>query len=69
MQNKIILASISLFFLGFVSTAQTPTPPPPVPSGPPPPVGFPIDSSIFILIVAALVYGIYKTYKLSNKTT
>ncbi|RED46293.1 hypothetical protein DFQ10_10161 [Winogradskyella eximia] len=64
MQNKYILASILVFLVGFVSMAQNGTPPPPLP---PPPPGLPIDGGIIALFVVALVYGIYKMYKLSIK--
>ena len=37
-------------------------PPPPPPPGPVP-VGLPIDSGIVFLIVAALIYGVYKVIK------
>ncbi|EDP72769.1 hypothetical protein FBALC1_16747 [Flavobacteriales bacterium ALC-1] len=57
-------ASILLFFVGFISTAQDGNIPPP-PSGPDPP-GAPIDGGIIILFLVALIYGIYKTYKNSK---
>jgi len=46
--------------------AQGGTPPPPMP---PPPPGLPIDGAIVALFVIALVYGVYKTCKLSSKKT
>lgn len=66
MQNKNMLASILIFFVGFASMAQGGTPPPPMP---PPPPGLPIDGGIVALFVIALAYGVYKTYKLSFKRT
>lgn len=47
-----------------MSAAQTGTPPPPMP---PPPPGLPIDSSIIVLFILALVYGIYKVQNLSKQ--
>ena len=64
MQNKNILASIALFFVGFASMAQGGTPPPPMPPLPP---GLPIDGGIIALFVLALGFGVYKTYKLSKR--
>lgn len=65
MQNKYIIASFLVFIVGFASMAQgSGTPPPP---GPPPPPGLPIDDSIIVLFVIALVYGMYKTYRLASK--
>ena len=66
MHKKNMLASIALFFIGFISMAQDVMPPPP---GPPPPPGLPIDSGIVILFLAALVYGIYKVTKISKRLT
>lgn len=42
----------------------------PPPPGAPPPPGMPIDSTIFILLIVAIVYGVYKIYdlKLNKKT-
>lgn len=68
MQNKNLLASILFFISGLVSVAQgdgtppLPRPPPPVPPG------LPIDSGIIALFVVALIFGIYKAYKLSKET-
>tara|TARA_R110002049_G_scaffold136075_2_gene295760 strand:- start:187 stop:375 length:189 start_codon:yes stop_codon:yes gene_type:complete len=61
-----MLASISIFLVGFTSMAQGDTPPPPMP---PPPPGLPIDGGIIALFIVALGYGVYKTYKLSSKRT
>lgn len=66
MQNRNMLASILVFFVGFLAMAQGGgTPPPPMP---PPPPGLPVDGGIVILFAIALAYGIYKTYKFSKKT-
>jgi hypothetical protein len=59
-----MLALIFFSFIGFMSAAQTGTPPPPMP---PPPPGLPIDSSIIVLFILALVYGIYKVQNLSKQ--
>ena len=66
MQIKNMLASVSLFFLGFASLAQGSNPPPPAP---PPPPGLPIDGGIIALFIIALVYGAYMAYKLSKRAT
>lgn len=66
MQNKNMLASILFLFAGFVSVAQGATPPPPMP---PPPPGLPIDSGIVVLFLVALSFGVYKTFKTSQKAT
>ena len=64
MQNKNMLASILVCFIGFVSMAQGAEPPPP---GPPFPPGVPIDGGAVALFIVAIAYGAYKTYKLSTK--
>lgn len=43
--------------------AQGGTPPPPTP---PPPPGLPVDGGIVALFCVALVFGVYKTIKISN---
>ena len=64
-QNKKLLASILFVLISFVCTAQGTgvTPPPPMP---PPPPGLPIDTSIYILFVLGLVYGIYRKIRLAK---
>ncbi len=54
--------------LSLTVLAQRATPPPPVPKmgpgGPPPPVGdVPLDGSIWLLIIAALVMGAVIVYR------
>jgi len=51
--------------------AGNPAPPAPNPFGrkkPPPPPGLPIDENIFILIIIALLFGIYIIYSHRLKT-
>lgn len=59
-QNKKILASILFVLISFVCSAQGVEPPPP---SPPPPPGLPIDGSLPILIILALVFGVYRKAK------
>jgi hypothetical protein len=46
-------------------------PPEPLPTdngpGPPPPVGLPIDQGLFVLLLIALLYGIYVIYRFRSK--
>ncbi len=51
-----------LFMFFNLILAQAQTPPPPPPPLPPPP-GLPVDNGIVFLIVAALIYGVYKVIK------
>lgn len=51
-----------LFMFFNLILAQAETPPPPPPPLPPPP-GLPVDNGIVFLIVAALIYGVYKVIK------
>ncbi len=51
-----------LFMFFNLILAQAQTPPPPPPPLPPPP-GLPVDNGIMFLIVAALIYGVYKVIK------
>ncbi len=66
MHYRYLLVSILFSFIGFISVAQTDRPPTPG-RGPTPP-GLPIDNGIIVLFLLALVYGIYKMYKLSKQT-
>ena len=67
--NKKILASILFFLVGFVSlAAQDQEPPRPSPMGSPEPPGLPIDNGLIFLFVAAIIFGIYMTLKLSKKS-
>ncbi|WP_290698312.1 PID-CTERM protein-sorting domain-containing protein [Lacinutrix sp.] len=63
-QNKKIIASILFVLISFVCSAQMPPPPQP----PPGPVGLPIDSGILLLLVAGVLYGIFKMYSIRKKT-
>lgn len=63
MLTKNMLASILFFFISFIAMAQGGTPPPPTP---PPPPGLPVDGGIVALFCVALVFGVYKTIKISN---
>ncbi len=63
-QNKNFLASILFVLISFVCEAQIDgTPPPPMP---PPPPGLPIDDYVYILVIVAIVYGIYRKIKFSK---
>lgn len=59
--SKFIYLGFVLIFCSVRSWALAPSPPEP-PQGTPPP-GVPIDSSIVILIIAAIVYALYLTHK------
>ena len=60
LQNKLNLASILFLIVSFVSAAQeTGNPPPPIP-----PPGLPIDGSVTFMLVAGLIFGVYKAHKL-----
>ena len=62
-QSKKTIASILFVLISFVCSAQTPPPPQP----PPGPVGVPIDSSIIVLLIIGLLYGVYKMYLLRKE--
>ena len=64
-QNKKLYASILFVLISFVCIAQNPPPPQQPPTGPP---GLPIDSGFIVLLVAGVLFGIYKMYSLSKKT-
>jgi hypothetical protein len=76
--NKFYLFIAFLFGTLDGIAGSGPKPPPPPPNakatatmfGPPPPEGLPIDENIFILIIIALIFGIYIIYghRLKTKT-
>lgn len=66
MINRIV-ASILVCFSSALCIAQGVQPPPP--QAAPDPPGAPIDGGIFILLVLALIYGMYKAFTLSKKST
>ena len=61
---KKIIAPVLFVLVTFKSFAQEPPPP-----GPPPPVGLPIDSGLIILMVVAVIYGVYIVLKLNKAKT
>ncbi|MBA4275305.1 MAG: hypothetical protein C0430_00880 [Flavobacterium sp.] len=67
-----IIAS-KLFFviiclLGVTMAFAVPKPPPPVYRKPPSPPGLPIDENIFVLVIGAILLGIYIIYRHQLKT-
>lgn len=67
---KSIFIITVLFMLG-VFNAIAADPPVPSPMGrrkPPPPPGLPIDEHIFILLILAVLFGIYIIYSFRIKT-
>ena len=62
------IVTILSFFVGLCSTFSASaqltsggTPPPPPPTTPPPEL--PLDSAIWVLLIAGVVYGVYYTFK------
>jgi hypothetical protein len=67
--KKVFFTKI-LFMLG-VFDALADGPPAPSPTGrrlPPPPPGLPIDENIFVLMMTAILFGIYIIYRFKLKT-
>jgi hypothetical protein len=67
---KRVFFTIILFLLG-VFNALADGPPVPSPTGKkklPPPPGLPIDDNIFILLIIAVLFGIYIIYSFRLKT-
>jgi hypothetical protein len=51
--------------LGVSTAFAAPFPPPPTGKKPPPPPGLPIDENLFILVLIAILFGIYIIYNLN----
>jgi hypothetical protein len=64
--NKFLITM--LCFLGSFVAFAGPTPPAPTHKKPPPPPGLPIDENILIVLLIAILLGIYIIYKHNIKT-
>ena len=64
--NKFIFVTISL--LGVTIAFATPKPPAPNYKKPPSPPGLPIDENISVLVIIAIMFGIYIIYRHRLKT-
>ncbi len=58
-----------LNILVFISASAMAAPKGPPPPGVPPPPGLPIDGGVFLCLVVALVYGLYKIKDIKAKKT
>jgi len=57
----LILLAILVPFAGINAAPGAPPPP-----SPDPPPGAPIDSGLFMLLMIAIIYGIFKVYEFNN---
>ena len=64
MSKKKVFASILLILISLPAIAQGSAPPPPMP---PPPPGLPIDNAVYVLLALAVIYGIFRSFKLSKQ--
>ena len=76
-RTKEIILTLTVFFLGIgdvLCKSEVPPPPPPtsrvtaVSAFPPPPDGLPVNENIFILIIIAILLGVYIIYNHNLKT-
>ena len=59
---------ITICLLGVYDAFAAPHPPPPTGKKPPPPPGLPIDENILIIVMIAVLFGIYIIYNYTIKT-
>lgn len=64
--KDIILVTIGFCMTVVTAFGQNEMPPPPRMKGAPPPPGLPIDNGVILLLIVALVLGIYKIIKFSK---
>jgi hypothetical protein len=57
-----------IYLLGVSIAFAKPYPPSPGYKRPPPPPGLPIDENLFIVLILAVLFGIYVIYKYQLKT-
>lgn len=69
--NKKNFAAILFILINFICTATQAqeAPPEPQAKGGPLPPGLPIDDGLIFLFIAAVIFGVYITIKLSKKST
>lgn len=60
MAPRLILTVLTLLGTAAASYAAPGPPPPQVPPGPP---GFPLDENLFIMLILAVSFGLYKIFK------
>ena len=65
---KIVQKNALCFIIFFFSIIAKGGPPPPPPPAPPPPPLLPIDENIYIVMIIALLFGIYIIYNNRLKT-
>ena len=59
---------ILTYLIGTSNTLAKPNPPAPTFKKPPPPPGLPIDENLYVLLVIAVLFGIYIIYRHNLKT-
>jgi hypothetical protein len=64
--NKLIF--VTVYLLGVTVAFADPKPPPPNYKRPPSPPGLPIDENISVLVIIAIMFGIYIIYRHQLKT-
>ena len=63
--NKLFITV--MYFISILNAFAVPHPPPPTGKRPPPPPGLPIDENILILVMMAVLFGIYIIYNYNAK--
>jgi len=64
--NKIFF--VTIYLLGVTIAFAAPNPPAPAAKKPPSPPGLPIDQNISVLLIMAILFGIYMIYRCHLKT-
>lgn len=54
--------------LGVMNAIAAPSPPAPTYKRPPPPPGLPINENLFVLLIIAILFGMYMIYRHQLKT-
>ncbi len=60
--------TLMICLLGISDAFAKPNPPTPTYKRPPPPPGLPVDENLFVLLIIAILLGIYMIYRHQLKT-
>lgn len=58
---------IIIYLLSILNVFAIPKPPPPIWKKPPPPPGLPIDKGVYLMLIMAVILGLFYVYRYNLK--